>query len=304
MTSSIILSAGPDGHAPYVVDDPSLMPGQIRIDVPSNTRVRRDPPIAPLIGLSPAPAEQIRWHNALPGAHASRVFYGRGKGQPKMTDKPIAELLKRGITPHVSTKDPATVAELVAEFDAIPAGHRYKRTFWHERQGDSIDPAWCLAQDKLIRQVRDDHPRREDITLVGVHNLHASRFKTDRDWREYVSTDVDRLGWDIYLDERFDWEAPEAVLGLPVHSLAEFGYVDWEITELGASKTRPARGLWLHAVVDSAADYGCSEVMLWCSRKTIQDKQGRDIELDYRPTDSVTLVAFLDLVALNAGVQA
>lgn len=303
MNTSIIVSAGPGGQAPYVVADQTLPSGQIRIDIPHPGVVRRDPPIAPLIGLSPTPAEHSRWHDVLPGAHSGRVFYKHGKGQPRMADSAIAGLYKRGITPHVSTKDPATSAQLIAEFNAIPDGHRYKRSYWHERQGDDVDPAMCLAQDKLLRQVRDDHPRGEDITLVGVHNAWAARFKDRRDWREYVSTDMDRIGWDIYLDERFAWEAPESALGLPIHSLAEFGYVDWEITELGASQTRIQRSLWIPAVVDAAAAYGCDEVILWCAKKTIQDKQGRDVVLDYRPTDTPTLLAYRDLIDLNAGAR-
>ncbi len=231
----------------------------------------------PSIGLSPAPDEREKWHRLLPGAAWARVFYPPGKGLPDFGHPVMAWYANRGVTVHASAKDPGTAEQLRAEFDSIPDGVTYKRTYHHEPQGDGLDPAVYADQWRLLRQVRDDHPARDRILLVEAHNLWAARYRRD-DWRIFHTPYADRIGWDVYWPEVLPYEHPASTLGLPIRSLTEVGMLDWELTELGASHTRLGRARWLVDVVDLAAVYGCKAVGLWCSARVADGKL-----YDYRP---------------------
>jgi hypothetical protein len=293
MGATITIDSGNPNRVPFVVVDPDAAPGTARIELVDTLPGATDWPSRPLIGISPAPKERVRWHKALPSAAWSRVFYGKGNGLPDLTDTTPAWLIEQNKIVHASAKDAGTAAQLRAEFDTIPDGVHYKRTFWHERQGDNVEPGPLLAQDKLIRQVRDDHPRRDQIELVGVHTLYASEFKRD-DWRRYVSTDVDTLSFDTYWGEDIGYRAPESLLGLPIAALGEFGFTRWEISEIGASQRKAGRAAWYGDVIDYAASYGCQAVGIWLTRKVVDG-----VVLDYRPQDDAEIAEFRKLCDRN-----
>jgi hypothetical protein len=295
MGARITIDTGNAKRPPLFVFDPDSPPGVAVVELPD--MLPGDGDVSrPLVGIHPDPDERAEWHKAIPAAGWSRVFYAPGKGLPSLAHPVPADLIKRKKIVHASAKDAGTADQIWREFDTIPDGVHYKRTFWHERQGDDVDPAMCLAQDKLLRQVADDHPRRAQIELVGVHTLFASRFKRGIDWRRYVSTDMDTMGWDCYWGEDMPYEAPESLLGLPLAAASEFGFPRWEITELGASQRKPNRVGWYGEVIDAAAKYGCTAVGIWLTRKTVGS-----LVLDYRPQTLAETRQLADLVASRNG---
>jgi hypothetical protein len=295
MSMSVTIDTGTNKKQ-FLVLDPDAPAGQVRIELhdsaPSPVVVPTDWTVIPRIGLSPSPAEQDRWHTDLPGADHARVFYGPDDAAPSFKDKTLRFLVDRGINPSVSTKRPSTAAELVAEFDGIPDDVSYERIHHHERVADGGADEQAKAY-KLIREVADDHPKRAQITIKTVLELYGARFKR-LDWRAFVLPQyADTLSWDCYWGEELAWEDPYSLLGLPASSAAEFG-MPWDLSELGASTTRPRRGQWIANVVDAAAFHGCHAVGLWCSKRTFKGKP-----LDYRPVDAATQDVYRALLGMN-----
>lgn len=306
MSSTIILSPGPGGAAPLVVDDPTLPAGHLRIDLPDNvaTHIRRT---TPLIGLSVPASEYALWHGLigdpssgrLPGAAFGRTFAGPGDGLPRWNTTKLNGLIDRGITVWASAKDRAPAAAYTALFDGIPAGEELFFTHHHEPVADGLDPADYRDEYRLIRQVADEHPNRDRIHIFAILEAYAARFKR-LDWRPYVPTEhVDGIGFDCYWREDFDYEDPTSLIGMPALAAQEFG-LRWSIPELGATTTRRGRPSWFRDVVTAAGAAGCESVGLWCTRKTIE-VDGTGHALEYRPVDGPTLTAFRDLLALNRG---
>lgn len=295
MTLSVTIDTGTK-KPHFIVLDPDVPAGQVRLELhdaqPDPVVLPTDWTVIPRIGLSPTPAEYAKWHDTIPGADHARVFYEPDDPAPSFKDKNLRFLIARGINPSVSTKRPSTEAELVAEFDGIPDGISYERIHHHERVADGGADEQAKAY-KLIRQVADDHPRRAQITITTVLELYGARFK-DLDWRAFVLPEyADTLSWDCYWGEDLAWEDPYSLLGLPAASADEFG-MPWEISEVGASTSRPNRGRWIANVVDAAAFHGCHAVGLWCAKRTFKGKP-----LDYRPTDPATLKVYRQLVGMN-----
>jgi hypothetical protein len=296
VTTSIILSAGRDGQAPYVVDDPSLPAGQIRVDLPVDAAVRPGPAGPPKIGLSVGVGEYPTWHDLrLPGAAFGRAFSQPGDGLPSWTSPAVKGLTSRRITVWASAKDRAKGSHYERLFDGVPADAELIITHHHEPIADGIDPAAYDAEYRMIRSVADGHTNRPRIHIFSVLEAHAMRFK-ELDWRRYVAAaHVDGVGFDVYLREDL-WEAPESAIGMCALAADEFGLARRSLTEFGASTKYPDRGAWIRDGVAAADLAGFESVGLWASKRTFKGKP-----LDYRPTDQPTLTAFRDLLALNTG---
>ena len=262
-------------------------------------------PGVPRIGLS-APASVYKtWHDdRLPGADFGRVFAGPGDGLPTWSSLAMKGLTARGINVWASAKDRASAMAYIHLFDGIPDGIELTFTHHHEPIADSIDQRAYLAEYKVIREIADEHPNRDRIHIFPILEAHAMRFK-NLDWRAFTAVAGtgerygDGLAFDSYWREDLDYEAPESLIGMPVLAAQEFGYDRWRIAELGATTTRKGRPAWFGEVVEAAAAHGCEAIGLWCSRKTIKVK-GKPVELEYRPVDEATLVAYRDLLHLNA----
>lgn len=263
--------------------------GTVTITIP-------DPPAAPAgrptesaparllrVGFHPTPAEYGTWLPKLPTPWFTRVFYSPGKGLPLWGGQAITGLPATTIR-HISFKDRVPAPAIKAFLDSIPAAvEQVWLTWFHE--GD-ID--WAGDVDgytnywKLLRAAVDDHPASHKVTLVNVHTQYASRYKRSAmDWRRFMLPGVAHVdGWDCYRPAVPDvYEAPEALLGLPLTARREFG-VRTHITEFG---THPAtwdadgagQAQWYReslAMMDAA---GVEAVGLWCNA---------DGKLEYRPT--------------------
>ena len=297
MTLSISVTGLPTGNQrPYTLD--TRRPGTVHIDVPTAGPGGVRPVYRrPRIGLSAKTAE-YRWHDKLPGAAFGRAFAGPGDGLLDWKSPAVTGLTSRGITAWVSAKDRAPAAAYRRQFDGIPAGTELWITHHHEPIADGTDPHAYDDEYRLIRQVADDHPNRARIRIMSILEAYAARFKR-LDWAAYLAVEhVDAIAFDCYWREDMDYEAPESLIGMPALVAAEYG-MPWHIAELGASTSCEGRDRWYPEVVDAAALQGCQSIGLWCSRKTIQDKQDRQVELEYRPVDAPTAAAFRELLAGN-----
>ncbi len=259
--------------------------------VPEAARVK-----APLrIGLHPTPGEYTRWLPKLPTPWFTRVFYPVGKGLPTWGGKAISELPAQTIR-HVSFKDRVPPAAIVAFLDSIPADVPEVWLTWHH-EGDinwAGDVPGYTGYWKLLHDTVAGHPARPKVTLINVHTQYASRYKRQEiDWRHFVLpafADVD--AWDCYRPQQPDvYEAPEALLGLPMAAMREFG-VRVHITEYGTHPTSwdldgTAQAQWYWESCAVMATAGVEAVGFWCNV---------DGACEYRPIKAKVLEAWTQLM--------
>ena len=244
-----------------------------------------------LVGLNVAPDSYADWLPRLPTPAFTRVFFPPKAGLSSVKSAAIAKLPAATI-PHISHKDAVAMKTVDAYWSAWPAGRKLWWTYRHEAEPD-VDNAGYVRYWTELRRLRDGHPRAADITLVNIHTLYASRWKTTVDWRAWMLPDVaDVEGWDCYPPTNFKtYEPPESMLGLPIQAAAEFG-TRWSLPELGTTRrafdsTGQARADWFTLALRLADAAGCEAVGLWCSKETVDGKL-----LDFRPTDPVTFAAW------------
>jgi hypothetical protein len=246
-------------------------------------------PAAPLrVGLHPTPAEYGTWLPRLPTPWFTRVFNPPGKGLPPWGGKAVMDLPEQTIR-HVSFKDRVPPAGIRAFLDSIPVSvPAVWLTWFHEGDIDwAHDVAGYTNYWRMLRAACDDHPNRPKVTLVNVHTQYASRLKRSAfNWRAFMLPDVaDVDGWDCYRPQTPDvYEAPEALLGLPLTARREFS-VRVHITEFGTHPASwdtdgAAQAQWYRESLAVMAAAGVEAVGLWCNI---------DGKLEYRPKKPAVL---------------
>jgi hypothetical protein len=255
------------------------------------------------VGLHPTPKEYGVWLPRLPTPWFTRVFYPPGKGLPPWSGHAVMDLPSTTIR-HISFKDRVPPARIVAFLDSIPEDVAEAwLTFFHEGDIDwANDVAGYTNYWKLVRKVCDDHPNRPKVTLVNVHTQYASRYKRAAfDWRAFMLPGVaDVDGWDCYRPQTPDvYEAPEALLGLPLTAAREYGQ-RVHITEFGTHPTSwdtdgSAQAQWYRESLAVMAAAGVEAVGLWCNV---------DGNLEYRPTKPKVLEEWRRLMVQYNAVPA
>lgn len=275
--------------------------GAMTITIPDPPPVAVSQPAAPAplrIGFHPTPAEYGTWFPKLPKPWFTRVFIAPGAGLKPWGGNAITGL-PSGTIPHISFKDRVPPATITAFLDSIPATVPKVWLTWHH-EGDidwAADIAGYVNYWKLLRSTVDAHPTRPKVSLINVHTQYPSRVKRQAmDWRRFMLPDVaDFDSWDCYRPDAVDaYEAPEALLGLPLTARREFG-VRTHITEYG---THPVKGSWDADGTWQATWYrescalmqraGVEAVGFWCNV---------DGALEYRPTKPKVLEAWKGLIS-------
>lgn len=221
----------------------------------------------------------------------TRIFFNPTKGMPSWSNTQMKACLAAGIMPHPSSKDPITAAGVNTFMDGIPAGIKVRYTWHHEPEGD-LAAAEYAANWALLRSTADAHPKRKQLTLVGILGSYAETHGKGP-WQTWVTGHEDVIGEDIYTPVGSADYIPPATAFATLTAIKAAG---WRIMvpELGSpilasDPTGAKYAAWLTACVAYARQLGCEAVSVWNTKNT---STGVDYTLSGAP-----LVAWQQIVA-------